>query len=161
VFSTWDPLPGTDDAGAGQPRPVEEDPRQPTAAERVRTLVESRVSAAPGVPGVELDELGSAVPESRTVSTGGEMAVLVPAGSSAARAAAHSQDDGLSSVRNITGGAGPGSAAYPRPGRAAGRPTPVRGGGYRSSDGVPPRSLALTRSTTSAYRASAPYRVGS
>ncbi|UGY90390.1 DUF2470 domain-containing protein [Streptomyces gobiensis] len=103
MFRPGIPLPSTDDdAGTGQPRPVEEDPRQPTAAERVRTLVESSVSAVLRIPGVEPDELGSGVPQSRAVTSDGDVVVLVPADSPAARAAAYAQDDDLTAVMEIT-----------------------------------------------------------
>ena len=110
MFRPGNPLPGTvhDDQasprstqGEGQPRPME-DLRQPTAAERVRTLVESRVSAALNIPGIELDELGSGVPEARAVNTDGDVILLVPADSPAARAAVYAQDDDVTTVMEIT-----------------------------------------------------------
>ena len=66
MFRPGIPLPsagtGTE---AGQPRPVEDAPR-PTAAERVRTLVESNGMASLSVPGVEdPDEPGLSAPGCR------------------------------------------------------------------------------------------------
>lgn len=110
MFRPGIPLPGTgnDDQasprsqqGEGQPRPME-DLRQPTAAERVRTLVEARVSASLNIPGIELDELCSGAPEARVVNTDGDVILLVPTGSPAARASAHAQDDDMTAVLEIT-----------------------------------------------------------
>lgn len=136
MFRPGNPLPGTvhDDQasphlkqGEGQPRPME-DLRQPSAAERVRTLVESRVSAALSIPGIEPDELGSGVPESRAVNTDGDVILLVPADSPAARAVAHAQDDEATAVMEITDVA-PVSVPHRIRGRArvAGWLTAVRG----------------------------------
>lgn len=105
MFRPGIPLPGTDNddqasphsqQGEGQPRPME-DLRQPTAAERVRTLVESRVSASLNIPGIELDELGSGAPEACVVNTDGDVILLVPTDAPAVRASvhahAHAQDE--------------------------------------------------------------------
>lgn len=136
MFRPGIPLPGTthDDQasprspqGEGQPRPME-DLRQPTAAERVRTLVESRVSASLNIPGIELDELGSGAPEARVVNTDGDVILLVPADSPAARAAAYAQDDDVTVVMEVTDVA-PVSVPHRIRGRAwvAGWLTAVRG----------------------------------
>lgn len=130
MFRPGIPLPSTDhDAGTGQPRPMEEDPRQPTAAERVRTLVESSVSATLGIPGIGPGEPGCGVPESRTVNADGDVVVLVPANSPAARTAAYAQHDDVRAVMEITDVA-PVSVPHRIRGRAqvAGWLTPVRGG---------------------------------
>ncbi|MDT0316712.1 DUF2470 domain-containing protein [Streptomyces millisiae] len=82
----------------GQPRPGH-DARQPTAAERVRTLVETNASAALTIPDAEL---GHSVPESRAVSSTGDVLLLVPADSPAARATAFALDDDVTSVMEIT-----------------------------------------------------------
>lgn len=109
MFRPGNPLPGTaiddqasprSEQGKGQPRPME-DLRQPSAAERVRTLVESRVSAALSIPGIELSELGSGVPETRAVNTDGDVILLVPADSPAGRAALHAQDDDVAAVMEV------------------------------------------------------------
>lgn len=93
------------DAGTGQPRPVE-DARQPTAAERVRTLVESSVTASLSIPGTEAaaaaDPLGSWSPDARAVTDDGDVILLLPADAPAARAAAYAQDDDISTVMEIT-----------------------------------------------------------
>ncbi|TDC63315.1 DUF2470 domain-containing protein [Streptomyces hainanensis] len=84
--------------GEGQPRPGH-GARQPTAAERVRTLVESNASAALTIPGAEL---GHSVPESRAVSPAGDVLLLVPADSPAARATPFALDDDVTAVMEIT-----------------------------------------------------------
>ncbi|MEU8568356.1 DUF2470 domain-containing protein [Streptomyces pathocidini] len=109
MFRPGSPLPSTgraaesttDGARPGQPRPME-DTRQPSAAERVRTLVESNASAALNIPGTDLDELGASAPAARTVTPDGDVLLLVPGDSPAARAAAHAQDDDLTAVIEIT-----------------------------------------------------------
>ncbi|MGP3948679.1 DUF2470 domain-containing protein [Streptomyces sp. 7N604] len=109
MFRPGSPLPGTgraaesttDSAWPGQPRPVE-DAGQPLAAERVRTLVESNASAALCIPGADLDDLGAGAPAARTVTPDGDVLLLVPGDSPAARAAAHAQDDDLTAVIEIT-----------------------------------------------------------
>ncbi|NSC20599.1 DUF2470 domain-containing protein [Streptomyces albus subsp. chlorinus] len=121
-------LPGTD-AEEEQPRPVE-DARQPSAAERVRTLAQSSVSALLTIPGAEQGppELGAGVPEARTVTPSGDVLVLVPADSPEARVCAYAQDDDLAAVMEITDVA-PVSVPHRVRGRAwlAGWLTPVRG----------------------------------
>ncbi len=103
MFRPGIPLPGTDDdAAAGQPRPAEESAGRPCAAERVRTLVDSSVSAVLAIPGAEPGGLGSTLPLARAVSPDGDVFVLVSAESSAARAAAHAQDDDVVAVMDIT-----------------------------------------------------------
>lgn len=105
MFRPGIPLSSTDDdAGPGQPRPVE-DTRQPTAAERVRTLVESSLTATltiPGTEGTAADPLGSWAPEARAVTACGDVILLVPADSPAARTALYAQDDEVTSVMEIT-----------------------------------------------------------
>ncbi|WP_326691958.1 MULTISPECIES: DUF2470 domain-containing protein [unclassified Streptomyces] len=120
-------LPGTHAEGE-QPRPVE-DVRQPTAAERVRTLVQSSVSALLTIPGTAggPDEPGSGTPEARTVTVDGDVILLVPADSPEARACLYAQDDDLTAVMEITDVA-PVSVPHRIRGRAwvAGWLTPVR-----------------------------------
>lgn len=115
-------------ADGEQPRPVE-DVRQPTAAERVRTLVQSSVSAMLTIPstGTGQDETGSGGPEARAVTPDGDVILLVPADSPEARACAYAQDDDLTAVMEITDVA-PVSAPHRIRGRAwvAGWLTPVR-----------------------------------
>ncbi|MBW1596748.1 DUF2470 domain-containing protein [Streptomyces sp. JJ38] len=86
----------------GQPRPAEESAGRPDAAERVRTLVDSSVSAVLAIPGAEPGGLGSTLPLARAVTPDGDVVVLVGAESSAARAAAYAQDDDVVAVMDIT-----------------------------------------------------------
>ncbi|MCF6525319.1 DUF2470 domain-containing protein [Streptomyces sp. JJ36] len=82
-----------------------EDARQPTAAERVRTLVESSVSARLRIPGAEHlpeDPLGGSAPLRRAVTPDGDVLVQVTADAPAARAAAHAQHDDLTAVMELT-----------------------------------------------------------
>ncbi|WP_326600103.1 DUF2470 domain-containing protein [Streptomyces sp. NBC_01803] len=122
----------------GQPRPGD-DTRQPTAAERVRTLLESNASAALAIPGLgappgsdagkgKTNELGHTVPESRAVMPSGDVLVLIPSRSPAARAVAHAQDDDVTAVMEITDVA-PVAVPYRIRGRGwvAGWLTPVTG----------------------------------
>lgn len=121
-------LPGTD-TEEDQPRPVE-DVRQPSAAERVRTLAQSSVSALLTIPGAEqwTDEPGAATPEARAVTPDGDVVLLVAADSIEARVCAYAQDDDLTAVMEITDVA-PVSVPHRVRGRAwiAGWLTPVRG----------------------------------
>ncbi|MDT3399210.1 DUF2470 domain-containing protein [Streptomyces sp. B1866] len=89
-------------AEEGQPRPAEGALR-PTAAERVRTLVESKATASLAVPGNRPlgDPLGSD-PAARAVTAEGDVLLLVPGHCAAARAAAHAQDADLACVVQIT-----------------------------------------------------------
>lgn len=118
----------------GQPRP-REGVRQLTGAERVRTLVESNASVSLMLPGAfdqvrSLDqaEFGAGMPAARTVTPDGDVILLVPGESAAARAAAYAQDDDLTAVIEITDVA-PVSVPHRIRGRAwlAGWLTPVRG----------------------------------
>ncbi len=128
MFRPGIPLPSAGQSTeSGQPRPVE-DAQQPTAAERVRTLVESHGMASLSIPGVEdPDETGLSAPVCRTVTPDGDVLLLVPGDSAAARAAAHAQDDDLTAVMEITDVA-PVSVPHRIRGRAwvAGWLTPVR-----------------------------------
>ncbi|MFJ2417396.1 DUF2470 domain-containing protein [Streptomyces brevispora] len=74
----------------------------PSAAERTRTLVQSTCSAALLIPG--LDPAGSdpLMPLSRSVGPDGDLFLEYPADSPAVRAAAHTQDDGLTAVLEVT-----------------------------------------------------------
>ena len=115
-------------AEGDQPRPVE-DVRQPTAAERVRTLVQSSVSAALTIPGTasDIEQPTRSGPEARAVTPEGDVIVLVPADSPEARACTYAQDDDLAAVMEITDVA-PVSVPHRIRGRAwiAGWLTPVR-----------------------------------
>ncbi len=128
MFRPGSPLPSTDSTESSQPRPVE-DAQRPTAAERVRTLAESNATASLSIPGIEdgpEPALGS--PAARTVTPEGDVLLLLPGDSPAARAAAHAQDDDLAAVMEITDVA-PVSVPHRIRGRAwiAGWLTPVRG----------------------------------
>ena len=103
MFRPGIPLPGTD-ADGGQPRPVD-DAAAPTAAERVRTLVESSVSAALDIPSDRLPDpspLGYGSPEARAVTQSGDVVLLVPASSPAAQLAEHAAGDEVTAVMEIT-----------------------------------------------------------
>ncbi|MCB5181360.1 DUF2470 domain-containing protein [Streptomyces antimicrobicus] len=121
-----------DDGRQGQPRP-REGARLLTGAERVRTLVESNASVSLTLPGARdtryPEEFGTGVPAARTATPDGDVILLVPGDSAAARAAAHAQDDDLTAVIEITDVA-PVSVPHRIRGRAwlAGWLTPVRGG---------------------------------
>lgn len=97
------PLPGADhSAEKSQPRPLAEALR-PTAAERVRTLVESKATASLTIPGMDdLRDLGPDGPAARAVTPDGDILLLVPAGCAAARVAAGALDDDLTCVMEIT-----------------------------------------------------------
>ncbi|MFI1616776.1 DUF2470 domain-containing protein [Streptomyces lydicus] len=86
--------------------------------------------ASLSIPGVEdPDETGLSAPVCRTVTPDGDVLLLVPGDSAAARAAAHAQDDDLTAVMEITDVA-PVSVPHRIRGRAwvAGWLTPVRNG---------------------------------
>jgi hypothetical protein len=116
MFRPGIPLPGSD-TGREQPRP-EEDTRAPSAAERVRTLVQSSVSAELDIPAGRSSEdtsapgslgsAGSGGPPgygslgARAVTEDGDVVLLVPAASPAARLADHAQGDELTAVLEIT-----------------------------------------------------------
>lgn len=109
MFRPGNPLSDTEAEG-DQPRPME-DARQPTAAERVRTLVESSVSAMLTIPGAEPSESSAAsplappghgAPEARAVTSDGDVVLLVPATSPAAQLAVRAQDDELTAVMELT-----------------------------------------------------------
>lgn len=93
-----------DGAEAGQPRPVE-DARGPSAAERVRTLAESSVSARLLIPGTGPESgglPGDDTPAARAVTADGDLILLVGAGHPAARAGLRARDDELCAVMEIT-----------------------------------------------------------
>ena len=103
MFRPGSPLNGTEEAERGQPRPSP-DARRPTAAERVRTLVDSSVSAAltiAGPPGT-LPGDSQGAPELRTVAPDGTVLLLVPAQAAAVRAASRAKADELTAVMEIT-----------------------------------------------------------
>ena len=131
MFRPGIPLPSAGkSAEEGQPRPGEEAPR-PSAAERVRTLVESKATASLTIPGIETVESmaapGAHAPAARAVSPDGDVLLLVPGGSAAARASAYAQDDEVTCVMEITDVA-PVAVAHRIRGRAwvGGWLTPVR-----------------------------------
>ncbi|MGV9852383.1 DUF2470 domain-containing protein [Streptomyces sp. NPDC003442] len=103
MFRPGIPLPSTGQSPEeGQPRPMESALR-PTPAERVRTLVECKATASLTIPGIEaLDDLGMDGPTARTVAPDGDVLLLMPSASPAARAATHAQDDELTCVMEIT-----------------------------------------------------------
>ncbi|MDT0343701.1 DUF2470 domain-containing protein [Streptomyces litchfieldiae] len=96
------PVPGTGHRSQeGQPRPGE-DARQPTAAERVRTLLDGNASATLVIPGAEPEEPGTGAADFRVVAPSGDVFVLVPAGARAAVIAARALDDEVTAVMEIT-----------------------------------------------------------
>lgn len=101
MFRAGSPVPRTE-----QPRPAENDARQPSAAERVRTLAEHNASAALTIPGAQPggppEEPGSGLLRARAVTDSGELMLLLPAHAPAARAAAHARDDELTCVLELT-----------------------------------------------------------
>nr|WP_311765304.1 DUF2470 domain-containing protein [Streptomyces zingiberis] len=119
---------------AGQPRPWE-DARRPEAAERVRTLAESNASAVLDIPGTAAGGRGATAPLARAVTVDGDVLLLVPGDSPAARAAARAQDDELTALIEITDVA-PVAVPHRIRGRAwlGGWLTPLRG---------PDRAVAL------------------
>ncbi|EPD96650.1 DUF2470 domain-containing protein [Streptomyces albus] len=121
-------LPG-EHAEGEQPRPVE-DVRRPSAAERVRTLAQSSVSALLTIPGTEqgAPQPAADLMRTRTVGPEGDVLLLVPADSVEARACTWAQDDDLAAVMEITDVA-PVSVPHRVRGRAwiAGWLTPVHG----------------------------------
>lgn len=103
MFRPGIPRTGTD-TGGEQPRPVE-DARAPDAAERVRTLVESSVSAVLDIPSARPPEpaaLGHGSPEARAVTEDGDVVLLVPAASPAAQLAGRASGDEVAAVMEIT-----------------------------------------------------------
>lgn len=109
MFRPGTPVPSAGTAGepttisteTGQPRPAE-DAGRPSAAERVRTLVESDASAVLAIPGAEPVEHFAGTPAARTVTPDGDVLLLVPGDSPAARAATHAQDDDIVAVMELT-----------------------------------------------------------
>jgi hypothetical protein len=95
-------VPGTDQRNReGQPRPGE-DVRQPSAAERVRTLLEGNASAALTIPGADPDDPGRTTLDLRAVGPSGDVYLLVPAGAPAARIATLAMDGEVTAVIEIT-----------------------------------------------------------
>jgi hypothetical protein len=105
MFRPRNPYDGTGDGTeAGQPRPVE-GARGPSAPERVRTLVESSVSARLLIPGTAPDRgglPGDGALLTRAVDAAGGVILLVGAAHPAARAAVRARDDELCAVMEIT-----------------------------------------------------------
>ncbi|UCM86812.1 DUF2470 domain-containing protein [Streptomyces marincola] len=83
------------------PRPDEE-PRQPSAAERVRTLLASNASATLTIPGADQDDPAAWQLDHRVVAPSGDVYLLAAPGSPAARIAAHALDDELTAVIELT-----------------------------------------------------------
>lgn len=128
MFRPGNPMPSRK-AEHGQPRPdKDETTRMPSAAERARTLVEGNSSGILLIPGMLPVEPSVMVPEERIVTAEGDVFLLFPADSPAARAAIHAEDDELAAVLEITDVA-PVAVPHRIRGRAwlTGWLTPVRG----------------------------------
>ena len=102
--------PGTGPRGHGVAQPgaaePEEAARRPSAAERVRTLVESSASARLAIPGHEPPE-GEQLPgldlvSGRTVAASGDILLLLPATSPVATAARHAAGEELPALLALT-----------------------------------------------------------
>jgi hypothetical protein len=113
---------------------MEEAPQRPTAAERARTLIEGNSSLALSIPGLRpapAGPLGPMVPLRRSVGPDGDVFLLFPAASPAARAARHAAGDEVGAVLEVTDVA-PVAVPHRVRGRAwvAGWLTPLPGGGF-------------------------------
>lgn len=87
----------------GQPRPeVEEAPRQPSAAERARTLVEGNASPALVIPGLAAAPTAPLVPLRHSVGPTGDVFLLFPRDSPAVRAVRAAAGDEAAAVLEIT-----------------------------------------------------------
>lgn len=126
--------PTPDVSGHGQPRPeVEEAPRQPSAAERARTLVEGNSSLALAIPGLSPDPAEPMVPLRHSVGPSGDVFLLFPRDAPAVRAVRRAGDDELAAVLEITDVA-PVAVPHRIRGRVwlAGWLTPVPGGAFEA-----------------------------
>ncbi|MCM2579455.1 DUF2470 domain-containing protein [Streptomyces meridianus] len=141
---------------AGQPRPAE-DAGRPSAAERVRTLVESDASAVLVVPGAEPVEHLAGTPVARTVAPDGNVLLLVPGDSPAARAATHAQDDDVVAVMEVTDVA-PVAVPHRIRGRArvGGWLTPVRDRAEREAGAALPAKRTAAAAAVAAEAPTAP-----
>ncbi|MEU1624625.1 DUF2470 domain-containing protein [Streptomyces sp. NPDC020096] len=74
----------------------------PTAAERMRTLVEGNSSAVLVIPGLDGADPLSMLPSERSVAEEGDIILRFPVDSPAVRAATHAEDDELAAVLEIT-----------------------------------------------------------
>ncbi|WP_335975810.1 DUF2470 domain-containing protein [Streptomyces sp. CA2R106] len=118
----------------GQPRPEEEEaPRQPSAAERARTLVESNPSLALAIPALRPAPAEPMVPLRCSVGPDGDVFLLFPRAAPAVRAARHASDDEVPAVLEVTDVA-PVAVPHRIRGRAwvAGWLTHVPGGGFEA-----------------------------
>lgn len=129
------PMPGV--PGHGQPRPdVEVAPRQPSAAERARTLIEGNSSVALVIPGL-VPEPGRVpvplVPLRQSVGPDGDVFLLFPQDSPAVRAVRAATDDEAAVVLEVTDVA-PVAVRHRIRGRAwlAGWLTPVPGAAFEA-----------------------------
>src|SRR5882757_4683337 len=126
------PMPGV--PAHGQPRPEEEEaPRQPSAAERARTLVEANPSVALQIPGLRPAPVEPLVPLRRSVGPAGDVFLLFPRESPAARAVRHAADGEAAAVLEVTDVA-PVAVRHRIRGRAwlSGWLTPVPGGAFEA-----------------------------
>ncbi|MEE4542905.1 DUF2470 domain-containing protein [Streptomyces sp. V4-01] len=98
-----DGSPQSDGSRHGQPRPEnEEAPRQPSAAERARTLVEGNSSLALAIPGLIPAPAAALVPLRCSVGPAGDVFLLFADDSPAVRAVRAAADDEASAVLEVT-----------------------------------------------------------
>lgn len=132
MFRPGNPMPGV--PAHGQPRPeVEEAPRLPSAAERARTLVENNSSAIVTIPGMVTTVTDVMTPLRRSVGPTGDVFLLFPDDSPAARVVRAAGGEEIEAVLEITDVA-PVAVPHRIRGRAwvAGWLTPVPGGAMES-----------------------------
>ncbi|WP_329180731.1 DUF2470 domain-containing protein [Streptomyces sp. NBC_01477] len=98
-----DPQKQSERSPHGQPRPDAEDaPRQPSAAERARTLVEGNSSPALVIPGLTPAPATPLVPLRHSVGPTGDIFLLFPRDSPAVRAVRAAAGDEAAAVLEIT-----------------------------------------------------------
>ncbi|MFG1806989.1 DUF2470 domain-containing protein [Streptomyces sp. NPDC049040] len=129
-----DPQEQSELSSHGQPRPeAEQAPRQPSAAERARTLIEGNSSPALVIPGLAPAPTAPLVPLRHSVGPAGDVFLLFPRDSPAVRAVRAAAGDEAAAVLEITDVA-PVSVPHRIRGRAlvAGWLTAVPGGSFEA-----------------------------
>lgn len=98
MFRPGNPMPSRH----SQPRPeADETARLPSAAERARTLVQGNASGVLVIPGLDRVDLQHMVPAERSVTADGDVLLLFPSESPAARTARHAEGDDLPAVLEL------------------------------------------------------------